>query len=181
MSEEKGGRQSLRREVTESCHSQHSQVLVKKIKIQVWNFNVVLKGKEAILRDVEGFDRWVDENLMELNKAKYKVLHIGRGNPNMNGRLLQWLDWEYICGDQLGDIVGWKQHGPAVCACSPESHPYPGLHQKNGSYQIKEGDCHFLFHSRKTWSRLRFGASRKRKTWTCQNKSREELGRWTEG
>ena len=38
-------------------------------------------------------------------------------------------------------IGGWEaQHDPATCACSPESQPYPGLHQEKHGQQIEEGD-----------------------------------------
>jgi len=36
---------------------------------------------------------------------------------------------------------GWfAGRGPTVCSHSPESQPYPGLHQKNCGQQAKRGD-----------------------------------------
>ncbi|GAB0178022.1 triadin [Grus japonensis] len=110
-----------------------------------------LEGRDAVQRDLDRLERWAHANPMKFNKAKCKVLHMGWRNPKHDYRLgEEWIESSPEEKD-LGVLVDeTAQHEPAVCACSPESQPYPGLYQKMRAQQIEGGDSPPLLHSHET-------------------------------
>lgn len=88
---------------------------------------------------MDRLEGWVCPNFMKLNMTKYKVLHLGQGNPKYKYELGG--EWTESSPEEKDlRMLVHERLDMTLCSCSPESQLCPAHHPKPHDQQGERED-----------------------------------------